>query len=456
MTARIGVPDMPGLNGVEDTIAAVKAYGMEPVPLWFHFHNKEELSRNAERLKELDGAVLSGGFPYQDRLGFGKVPSRIAPLYESVRQLADAGRPVLAYCAGDQIAAAMGLLFEEGSPHRVRLEPNIADRDGDIVWTGFRDDETYIRLEQAPGRNAFTREWVAGQAFKGVIDHGGGRLAADDATLRYLLDNGMVLLRYTDEHGRALPDWPINPNGSDLNIESLSNRRGNVKIGMVHHERMLNARHPDKSNFAFLSMREYIEDACPDLSIMAASQRETIPLERKEFAYLRQRHDAASCIDVYVEMLTDDNERNTASLFLDGMSLERRRLLRIGVTSEYASEEGAREVLTAIAQRDLLDGIMLKKDLPTVVSPSGGPERYEIVDARTNARAFVPQESLVHGHPVSHIEFPELDPHGYVLARTLRKDERIARMISSIAIGRGWFFRNEAEKRDALERLLAD
>lgn len=399
--------------------------------------------------------MLPGGFPYEDRIGFGVVPAKIVQFALALRTLVDKGKPVLAFCAGDQIAQYMRLAFPQESQHNARMLTNIGDKNGELVYSGFIDARPYLKLICAPERTAFTRSFEPGEVMQSIIDHGGGRFTADSATLRYLLDNGLIVTRYCDKEGNIIDNFPTNPNGSLLNIESVTNVRGNVKLGMAHNERKLHALEQSRDNLVFASMREYIEDRCPDLS--ANAQRQQIPLTLKDYSYLSRPLDPAKTIDLYIRMLTDDNERTTAQLFLEGkVELDRRRLLRVELYNVPTDERVVQLVVQEIARMDMLDGIMLKKDLPTIVAPGLRTTRYEVVgkDRGTLIRSFVPQDTIIAGFPVMHQEVPLPNPVGYTLRAALWNNPNLAQLVKNVHVGRAWFFPDEAAKRIALEKLL--
>src|SRR3989338_706234 len=155
----IAVPYFPGSNGDTDGTREIRKYGMEPLPLYFHFGNEKRLEENAAAMSQTDGAFLCGGFPYEDRLGFGRVPAKIKQYADALRQMADAGKPVLAVCSGNQIAHAMRLAFPKGSPYKASMLPSIYDRDGKIAWRRFYDKVVHTKLACEPERTAFTRSY---------------------------------------------------------------------------------------------------------------------------------------------------------------------------------------------------------------------------------------------------------------------------------------------------------
>jgi len=451
----IAVPYFPGSNGDHDAISRIEEFGMKAVPLYFHIGDEKRLEMNADVLAhEVDGAVLPGGFPYEDRLGFGVVPAKIRHFAQALRKLSDSGKPVIAFCSGDQIAQTMKLAFPEGSPYKVAMLPNICDKDGTPVYHGFLDKELHTRLECAPERTAFTRSYKPGEVTPSIIDHGGGRFWASSATLEYLLANCMVVTRYCDKDGQVIDNFPVNPNGSMLNIESITNKRGNVKIGMCHNERKLNALHPDRANLVFASMREFIEEGCPDLS--GRDRQQDITMRLKDFSYLSQPLDASRTVDIYIKMLTDDNERMTAQLFLGGADIERRRLLRLELAKEYAGAEAAKKIAVEIAKMDFFAGIMLKKDLPSVKAVGSPVLTYEVVGKEGGRliRDFTQREMIVDDFPIIYEQVGLPNPEGYVVRKKLWENEFLKKAVTNVHTGMAWFFRDDVSKQKALTDLL--
>ena len=450
----IAVPYFPGSNGDEDAIREINKHGMRAEPLYFHFGDERRLEENARSMTQMDGAFLCGGFPYEDRLGFGRVPAKIKQYADTLRQMIEAGNPVIAVCSGDQIAHSAKLAFPTGSPYRVSMLPNICDRDGEIVHEGFYDGVVYTKLTCDPERTAFTRSFRPGAVMPQIVDHGGGRFWADTDTLNYLLANGLVVKQYCDEDGNVIDNFPTNPNGSMLNIESITNLRGNVKFGMCHDERHVNAFYDDEAVKSLVSMREYIEDDCPDLS--GRAQRQDIPIMLKDYTYLSPRLDPSRTYDIYIRMLTDDNERNTAQLFLgEGLDIDRRRLLRLEL-AEGCGIEDAKTAMMEIARMDFLAGIMLKKDLPSVKAPEGKIYTYEVVgrDAGRLVRDFTAHDEIVDGFPIRYEDVPSPNPKAYTLKRRLAKNPTLREKITNVQTGSVFFFPDEKSKVAAMDLLF--
>lgn len=455
MKPSIAVPYFPGSNGDRDAIQMLRLKGMNPVPLYFHMGDEERLEKNARILLELDGAVKPGGFPYEDRLGFGIVPARIRPFVSAMHEMVRQGKPVIAFCSGNQIAHEMQLAFGQGSPYKAQLLPNVCDTQGELVTNGFQDAEPYTVVGVEPERTAFSAYWKKGDVIQSVMDHGGGRFWADQKTLQHVLDNGMVVTQYCDSKGRILDDFPVNPNGSMLNIESITNIRGNVKIGMLHNERWLNALYSERAHLVFDSMRQFIQDGCPDLSTHAKPQN--VELKLKDYSYMSVPMDPERVVDIYISVLTQDNEKNTAQLFLGRQhdSIDRRKLIRVELTDSVTSN-AVDSVVREIAGMNLLDGISLKKEEPTYQAYGLPIMRYEVVERSKDAvvRDFKSKGTIVEDLPVMLEQVSMPNPGGYILRKSLWKNPALRKAVKTVHTGQVWFFPDEAELKYAQEHLF--
>jgi phosphoribosylformylglycinamidine synthase len=70
------------------------------------------------------------------------------------------------------------------------------------------------------------------------IAHGEGRFTTkDNKLMQVLLSKEQLLFRYCDDNGNIMDKFPVNPNGSLINIAGVCNDRGNVLAMMPHPER---------------------------------------------------------------------------------------------------------------------------------------------------------------------------------------------------------------------------
>ena len=105
---------------------------------------------------------------------------------------------------------------------------------------------------------------------------------------------------------------------------------------------------------------------------------------------------------------------------------------------------------------DFFDGIMLKKDLPLVSFPGEQPLLYTVKERREGkiVREFVPQKEIVPGFPVRDMQVSLPNPGGYKVLQMLRRNSYLREAVRQVHTGKVWFFRNEEDKKKALEELL--
>jgi phosphoribosylformylglycinamidine synthase len=190
-----------------------------------------------------DGVVLPGGFSYGDYLRSGAIAAR-SPALEHVKAMADEGRPVLGICNGFQILVEAGIL-----PGALLPNENLK----------FVCKWVYIRCDN--GWTAFSWEIPEGKVLHIPIAHKEGRYFSEEAELERLSRKRMIVFRYTDQKGEAVPE--ANPNGSIRNIAGICSEKGNVLGLMPHPERASEALlspHKDADGLLlFKSMVEYVK-----------------------------------------------------------------------------------------------------------------------------------------------------------------------------------------------------
>ncbi len=196
MSARVAVLAFPGSCDDRDALRAVELVGAEPVSVW---HADSDLGGAT-------AVIVPGGFSYGDYLRPGALAA-LSPAMAAVRELADAGGPVLGICNGFQVLTEAGLLPGV-------LRPN--------AHLQFRCQDVGLRVQR---ESAWLPGLVSGDVLEIPVKHHDGCFFATAAQLEDIDAKGQVLLRYVR-----------NPNGSVESIACITNVAGNVAGLMPHPE----------------------------------------------------------------------------------------------------------------------------------------------------------------------------------------------------------------------------
>lgn len=197
---RVAVVVFPGSNCDIDAYKAVEDVIGQPVEMVWHTDGD---------LSGFDAVIVPGGFSYGDYLRAGAI-ARFSKVMDSVRDMAEQGKPVIGICNGFQILTEAGLL-----PGALRDNVNLK----------FICDTVPLVVEN--NQTMFTGDYHKGQVIRIPIAHGEGNYYADPETIERMEKNGQIVFRYEGE----------SPNGSLNNIAGITNEAGNVLGMMPHPER---------------------------------------------------------------------------------------------------------------------------------------------------------------------------------------------------------------------------
>jgi len=219
----VAVIQFPGSNCEYETKRAIKNSGMNSCI--YRWNQWREL-----RDSQPDAYVLPGGFSFQDRIRAGAVAAK-ERIMDLVFSEAAAGKPVLGICNGAQILVESGMVpgWEKGRIESALAANHISGRSGYLSrWIFLR---VTARAQQIC-------PWL-GMATSGIIPlpiaHAEGRFVFSEEN--HSRASNSAALKYCDEKGTESSDYPVNPNGSFLNLAGIMNDRGNVLAMMPHPER---------------------------------------------------------------------------------------------------------------------------------------------------------------------------------------------------------------------------
>ncbi|NQV19648.1 MAG: phosphoribosylformylglycinamidine synthase subunit PurQ [Armatimonadetes bacterium] len=189
-----------------------------------------------------------GGFSFGDDLGSGKVLSNKMKFkklksrklfFDDIKDFLNEGKFILGVCNGFQFLVKMGLL------------PNVnCVLEQEVTLTGnnsgkFEDRWVHIKVNE----NSKT------PFLKGIdkiflpVRHGEGKLIIKNERIKKLIIRKKLnCLSYCDKEGDETSEYPMNPNGSDLNCAGLTNETGHIFGLMPHPEAFLSLyNHPNWS-----------------------------------------------------------------------------------------------------------------------------------------------------------------------------------------------------------------
>ena len=199
----VGIVVFPGSNCDRDVAWALQ--GCLDIKSKFLWHESSDLNG-------VDSIVLPGGFSYGDYLRCGAI-ARFSPFINALHDFVKSGRRVLGICNGFQILTESGFL-----PGALVANKNL----------NFICDD--VELSVITSNGGWFQKVDEKQNIKLPIAHGEGRYYCDQDTLKRLIDNDLIALKYK-----------TNPNGSTFDIAGITNEKGNVLGLMPHPERACDA-----------------------------------------------------------------------------------------------------------------------------------------------------------------------------------------------------------------------
>jgi len=227
-----------GINCDEELAHAFKIAGSDSEIVHIN-----ELVRGEKSLLDYHIIGFPGGFSYGDDLSAGRVLATevMARLMEDLFEFYKRGGLIIGICNGFQTLVKAGIL-----PCLMDIDSRFDTLpEATLFWNDsgkFEDRWITLRVEQ-DSRCIWTRGYP--MLIELPVAHAEGKfIPSNDQVLASLQNNGQVVFRYCDP---ADPDgstmeqvaYPLNPNGSILNIAGICDVTGRVLGLMPHPERFL-------------------------------------------------------------------------------------------------------------------------------------------------------------------------------------------------------------------------
>ena len=226
-----------GTNRDHDVAEALSLAGADPecVPL-------NHLRAGKKHFSDFQMLVLAGGFSYADALGAGKLLAIDLNTYftDEISAFVSAGKPVIGICNGFQALVKSGILPHGNQGSQINREITLTFNDSghfECRWVTLKPvSQTCIWTRNLP------------ELIECPIAHGEGNFQTTEVfPLSSFIANDQIALTYIHADGSpADGKYPINPNGSILDIAGICNPQGNVLGLMPHPENHIRSfQHPN-------------------------------------------------------------------------------------------------------------------------------------------------------------------------------------------------------------------
>ena len=191
-----------------------------------------DLMSGRRSLDEFSVIAVCGGFSYGDVLGAGegwaksilfnaKLRQQFKTFFERKDTLS------LGVCNGCQMLSALKELIP-GASHWPKFLQNQSGRyEARLVSVKINDSKSVFF------------KGMAGSILPVPTAHGEGKAVFESENQqRRSINNKLIVAQYVDNHGEITDKYPINPNGSERGITSLTSEDGRATIIMPHPERV--------------------------------------------------------------------------------------------------------------------------------------------------------------------------------------------------------------------------
>jgi phosphoribosylformylglycinamidine synthase len=189
-----------------------------------------DLRMNNTLFRDFDLLVVPGGFSYADALGAGKLLALDLASYfaDEISAFVDSGKPVIGICNGFQALVKSGILSSNSGRG--------AGSEGVTLTFNAQGyfECRWVNLKPVSQKCIWTKD--LSENITCPIAHGEGNFQTTPLfPLSSLIEQDQIALAYSQPDGSpADGEYPLNPNGSILDIAGICNPQGNV-LGLMPH-----------------------------------------------------------------------------------------------------------------------------------------------------------------------------------------------------------------------------
>ena len=212
-----------GSNRDFDVMDALTLAGADPtgIPL-----NELRIAARNASFRNFDLLIVPGGFSYADALGAGKLLALDLASYfaDEISAFVESGKPVIGICNGFQALVKSGILPDHENNNQATLTFN---QQGHFECR-------WVDLKPVSQKCIWTKD--LSESITCPIAHGEGNFqTTEQFPLSSFIEQDQIALTYIHADGSsANGEYPINPNGSVLDIAGICNPQGNV-LGLMPH-----------------------------------------------------------------------------------------------------------------------------------------------------------------------------------------------------------------------------
>lgn len=232
-----------GVNCDKETVQALKLAGSDTVDL-LHIN---VLKKQKKIFKKYNFIVIPGGFSYGDTVSAGKILANETKFIfkKEIKDFLKKGNLLMGICNGFQVLVKSGILSDNKTSTQSYSLIQNDSRKFECRWIHLKINNNSFWTENLP------------DVITLPIAHAEGKFVIKNKDLLKKLINNNVIFQYCDETGNEKnTEYPVNPNGSLLNIAGIIDKSTQILGIMPHPERFINNFHHPYWNHLKINNKE--------------------------------------------------------------------------------------------------------------------------------------------------------------------------------------------------------